>query len=147
METNPLNNVSLFNGLKIRIASALSQALGKTVSMFLIIGVLTIVLGLLAFALLQFLNGLLGAPWGTLCVAGAFLILLVVLYIFRNRMFRDGFVRIFSAAILQEDIQNAAQLEEVLKKEEQKKEELYASAITAVKAVTVVRKLFRKITR
>ena len=81
--------------LKLKTAGGLSLALGRALSMFLIIAVLAIVLGLLAFALLQWVNAALGAPWGTLIVCGAFTILLAVLFVFRKRMFRDMFVKIF----------------------------------------------------
>ncbi|MCR4859164.1 MAG: hypothetical protein K5910_00705 [Bacteroidales bacterium] len=80
---------------KLKSTRALSTALGQTLAYLLIIAVLVIVLGLLAFALLQFLNGLLGAPWGTLIVAGVFLIALGVLWLCRERLFRDLFVKLF----------------------------------------------------
>ena len=56
---------------------------------------LSLVLGLLSFALLQWLNGLVGSPWGTLIVAGVFLLALLVLFLNRQKLFRDLFVKLF----------------------------------------------------
>lgn len=81
--------------LKLKTASGLSLALGRLLSMLLVIAVLVIVLGLLAFALIQWLNMAVGAPWGTLIICGVFAIVLAVLLVFRKRMFRDMFVKIF----------------------------------------------------
>ena len=80
---------------KLKLTRGLSTALGQTLSYLLIIAVLVIVLGLLALALLQWLNGLLGAPWGTLIVAGVFLIALAILWAARSRLFKDLFVKLF----------------------------------------------------
>jgi len=80
---------------KLKATRALSTALGQTLAYLLIFAVLALVLGLLALALLQWLNGLLGAPWGTLIVSGAFLIVLVVLWLNRQKLFRDLFVKLF----------------------------------------------------
>lgn len=80
---------------KLKATRGLSVALGQTLAYLLIFIVLSIVLGLLSLALLQWLNGLLGAPWGTLIIAGVFLIALAVLWSFRGRLFRDLFVKLF----------------------------------------------------
>ncbi len=80
---------------KLKLTRGLSTALGQTLAYLLIIAVLVIVLGLLALALLQWLNGLLGAPWGTLIVAGVFLIALAILWAARSRLFKDLFVKLF----------------------------------------------------
>ena len=80
---------------KLKATRGLSTALGQTLAYLLVIAVLAIVLGLLALALLQWLNGLLGAPWGTLIVAGVFLLLLLVLWSVRGRLFKDLFVKLF----------------------------------------------------
>lgn len=84
-----------FDELKLRATKGLSTAFSQILVYLLIIAVLIMVLGLLAFALLQWLNSLLGAPWGTLCVCAVFIVLLVVLYLSRDRMFRDKFVKLF----------------------------------------------------
>ena len=74
---------------------SLSTALGQTLAYLLIFAVLAIVLGLLSFALLQWLNSLVGAPWGTLIVSAVFLIVLIVLWMNRQKLFRDLFVKLF----------------------------------------------------
>ena len=80
---------------KLKAVRGLSTALGRPLSFLLIFVVLSIVLGLLAFALLQWLNALVGAPWGTLIVLAVFLVALVVLVACRKRLFRDMFVKLF----------------------------------------------------
>lgn len=80
---------------KLKATRGLSKALGQTLTYLLIIVVLGLVLGLLSYALLQWLNTLLGAPWGTLSVAGILLLFLIVLLLNRNRLFRDMFVKMF----------------------------------------------------
>lgn len=80
---------------KLKATRGLSKALGQTLAYLLIIVVLGLVLGLLSYALLQWLNTLLGAPWGTLSVAGILLLFLIVLLLNRNRLFRDMFVKMF----------------------------------------------------
>lgn len=81
--------------LKLKATRGLSTALGQTLAYLLIIAVLVIVLGLLSFALLQWLNALVGSPWGTLIVAGVFLIALGVLLLNRHKLFKDLFVKLF----------------------------------------------------
>jgi len=80
---------------KLKATRGLSTALGQTLAYLLIFAVLAIVLGLLAFALMQWLNSLVGSPWGTLIIAGAFLLVLIVLWINRQKLFRDLFVKLF----------------------------------------------------
>ncbi len=84
-----------FDELKLKTTRGLSTALGQTLAYLLIFAVLAIVLGLLSLALLQWLNSLVGAPWGTLIVAGAFLIALIALWVSRGKLFRDLFVKLF----------------------------------------------------
>lgn len=80
---------------KLKATRGLSTALGQTLAYLLIIAVLVIVLGLLSFALLQWLNALVGSPWGTLIVAGVFLIALGILLLNRHKLFKDLFVKLF----------------------------------------------------
>ena len=84
-----------FDELKLKTTRGLSTALGQTLAYLLIFAVLAIVLGLLSLALLQWLNSLVGAPWGTLIVAGTFLIILIALWVSRGKLFRDLFVKLF----------------------------------------------------
>lgn len=81
--------------LKLKATNGLSLALGQILSMLLIIAVLVIVLGLLAYALLQWLNAALGVPWGTFIICGVFALALAALIVFRKKMFRDMFVKLF----------------------------------------------------
>ena len=81
--------------VKLKTTRGLSTALGQILVWLIIIAVLAIALGLLAFALLQWLNGLLGAPWGTLIVAGVFVLALIILWLNRQKLFRDMFVKLF----------------------------------------------------
>ena len=88
---------------KLKATKGLSIALSRTLSYLLIIAVLAITLGLVAFALLQWINSLVGAPWGTLIVGGVFLIALIALWVVRNRLFTDTFVKIFIDAFYNDD--------------------------------------------
>lgn len=88
---------------KLKTTRALSNALSRFLASLVIICTVTLVLGLLSIALLQWINGLLGAPWGTLLVATFFVLVLVVLCMFRERMFRDMFVKLFIDAFYDDD--------------------------------------------
>ena len=93
--------------LKLRATSGLSLALGQLLAMLLIVAVLAITLGLLAFAMLQWLNGLMGAPWGTLTVFALYAVALAVLVTFRKKLFRNMFVKLFIDAFYdQEEVDN-----------------------------------------
>ena len=81
--------------LKLKATNGLSLALGQILSMLLIIAVLVIVLGLLAYALLQWINAALGAPWGTFIICGVFAAALAVLILMRKKLFRNMFVKLF----------------------------------------------------
>lgn len=81
--------------LKLKATSGLSLALGQILSMLLVVAVLVMVAGLLAYAALQWLNSALGAPWGTLIVCFVFIVILAVLMAFRKKMFRNMFVKLF----------------------------------------------------
>ena len=80
---------------KLKITRGLSTALSRVLAYLVIICTLFLVLGLLALALIQWVNGLLGAPWGTLVIAAVFLLALIVLLLSRQRLFRDMFVKLF----------------------------------------------------
>lgn len=80
---------------KLKITRGLSTALSQVLAYLVIIFTLSLVVGLLSLALLQWINGLLGAPWGTLIVAAVFVLALAVLWVNRQKMFRDLFVQLF----------------------------------------------------
>ena len=81
--------------VKLKTTRGLSTAHSQILAYLVIICTVFLVLGLLSLALLQWLNGLLGAPWGTLIIAGVFLLVLVFLLMNRQKMFRDLFVKLF----------------------------------------------------
>ena len=58
---------------------------------------------MLSIALLQWINGLVGAPWGTLLVAAFFIVVLIILCLCRPQLFRDMFVKLFISAFYDED--------------------------------------------
>lgn len=89
--------------LRLRAVRGLSQALGQVCAMLIIAGVAVIILLLLSYALLQWLNVLLGAPWGTFIACGVFILLFVFLLAFKGRMFRDSFVKLFASAFFEAD--------------------------------------------
>ena len=81
--------------VKLKATRGLSTALGQVLAYLLVFAVLSLVLGLLSLALLQWLNGLLGSPWGTLLIAGVFVLALFILWLNRTKLFRDMFVKLF----------------------------------------------------
>lgn len=89
--------------VKLKTTRALSNALSQFLASLVIICTVSLVIGLLSIALLQWINGLLGAPWGTLLVAGFFVLVLIILCLCRKQMFRDMFVKLFIDAFYDED--------------------------------------------
>ena len=81
--------------IKLQATRGLATALGQVLSYLLIFVVLSIVLGLFAFLQLQWLNQLVGSPWGTVIVLGFFLVVLVILIAMRKKLFHDLFVKLF----------------------------------------------------
>ena len=77
---------------RLKMSRSVSEAISRALSTFLLICILGIVLGLVAIVLLQWLNTVLGTPWGSLLVLGLFLVALVVLWLLRKRLFRGIFV-------------------------------------------------------
>lgn len=89
--------------VKLKAVKALSKSLSFICGMLLFFVVLAILFGVLAVALIQWMNTLLGEPLGTLAVAGFFALLALVIFIFRKRMFRSSFVLMFSKLFFDED--------------------------------------------
>ena len=82
--------------LKLRTAKGLSLSVSKILSMILILGVVSVLLLSLAFALVMLIGEALGSyGWGAMIVAGVLLVVLVVLVALKDRLFRDSFVRLF----------------------------------------------------
>lgn len=78
---------------KLKGTRGASQVLSLLLSMFLVIIVIAIVLNLLAYMMVRWLDGVLGFPWGALIVLGTFLALLAVLWFCRKRIFKNVFIR------------------------------------------------------
>ena len=82
--------------LKLRTARGLSMTLTKLVGLFLMLGVLTALVLVLSFACVLLLGELFGSYAGAaFVVAGVLLVGFVLLYVFRNRLFKDAFVPLF----------------------------------------------------
>ena len=93
-ETRDYVNLAI-DEVKLKTTRGLSTALGQILSWLIIIAVLSLVLGLLSLALLQWINGLVGSPWGTLIVAAVFGLALLILFLNRQKLFRNMFVKLF----------------------------------------------------
>jgi len=85
--------------LKLKTVSVLSQTFSSLLTTLLIAGVSMIILVLLGYLLLQWLNAVVGAPWGTVIVAGVWIVILVVLLALRKKLFLDGFVKLLINAM------------------------------------------------
>ena len=83
---------------KLKTTRALSNALSQFLASLVIICTLSLVLGLLSIALLQWINGLLG-----LLVAAFFVLVLIVLCMCRKQLFRDMFVKLFIDAFYDDE--------------------------------------------
>lgn len=92
-----------FTELKLKVVRALSQSLSFVCGMLFFIMVLAIMLGVLALALIQWLNALVGTPFGTLIVAATFALLALILFLTRKSLFRSRFVSMFAKLLLDED--------------------------------------------
>ena len=82
--------------LKLQIADSLSVVFANALSLLLVIALVVMLSGILAYALIQWLNMLLGCPWGTLAVAGLYVVLLICVLACRKRLFRNLFARLFA---------------------------------------------------
>ena len=80
--------------MKLKLTDGISKALGQIVACLLIVAVLNIFLGVLAYVLISILDKVVGAPWGAVIVCSLFLVTLVVLLACRKRLFRGMFIRI-----------------------------------------------------
>ena len=90
--------------LKLRATKGFSLALGRVAAALLLVGVLIIVLGLLSVVLIQWigeLTGSLAVASSIVCVL--FLIVLIVLFSLRKRLFRDSFVKLFVKVFFEDD--------------------------------------------
>ncbi len=82
--------------VKLRTTQGLSVAMGRLVSALLLVGLLVIVLALVAVVLIQWVGQWTGSlAISSSIVCGAFLLVLLVLFFLRKRIFRDTFVKLF----------------------------------------------------
>ena len=95
MKTKEYIDLRLSNA-RLRGVKGVSGVLSLFLTAIFFTGVLVIVLALATCVLAQWLNRLLGVPWGTLIVLGFFIILLVILWIFRRKLFRNFFIRVLA---------------------------------------------------
>ena len=82
--------------LKLRTTKGLSLAMSRLAAVLLLGGVLAVVLALLAVVLIQWIGEWTGSiAVSSSIVCGFFVLVLVVLFLLRKRLFRDTFVRLF----------------------------------------------------
>ena len=81
--------------IKLRTVQGLSLGISGLLSTLVLVFVLGIALGVFAYAGVQWLNLEVGAPWGTLIVGAAVLLLFACLYAVRKKLFLNSFVRLF----------------------------------------------------
>jgi uncharacterized membrane protein len=82
--------------LKLRTTKGLSLAMSRLAALLLLGGVLAVVLALLAVVLIQWIGEWTGSiAVSSSIVCGFFVLVLVVLFLLRKRLFRDTFVRLF----------------------------------------------------
>lgn len=92
--------------LKLRTTKGLSLALGRLTAILLTVGLLLIVLSLLVVVLITWLGQWLGSlPLACTIVCGVFLLLLVIVFCLRKRLFRDSFVKLFISVFYDDDEQ------------------------------------------
>lgn len=89
--------------VKLKVVKALSRSMSYVAGMLIFILLAAVGFGLLALALTQWLNGLLGSPFGTLAVAGFFVALALIAFLLRKKLFRSGFVSMFAGILMDEE--------------------------------------------
>lgn len=103
---------------KFKATRSLSSILSRALTAFLVTGLLLILLVLLSIAMLQWLNGVFGAPFGTLIVCGVIAVLLLVIFSLRKVLFHGLFVKMAFEDI---GIHNDEELENALVDVEKRK--------------------------
>ncbi len=93
-----------FNELKLTTAKGLSMTLSKLLYMLLVLFVVSIILTAIAIGGVMWIGEMIGSyAGGAAIVAGFFLLLLGVLVLLRNRLFRDTFVPLFVKLFFEDD--------------------------------------------
>lgn len=94
---------------KLKATDGLSKVLSQFFVIILIIALVFIILILLAVVAIQWLNGVIGDPWGSVIVCGFFLVMLLVLILGRKKFFRGMFEKLFSGAFGMSEERNLAE--------------------------------------
>ena len=82
--------------VKLRTAKGLSVSVSKLLGMVLILGVLSSVLLVLSFGCILLFGEAIGSyGWAALSVAGVLIVLLVVLFFLKDKLFSGSFVKLF----------------------------------------------------
>ncbi|MCQ2146715.1 MAG: hypothetical protein MJZ16_04275 [Bacteroidales bacterium] len=82
--------------VKLRTVKGLSVAMNKLIVALILLFVASIVLLAAALGCTLLLGDILGSyAAGAFIVSGVFLVLLIILYLFRNKMFLNSFLRMF----------------------------------------------------
>lgn len=87
------------SAVKLQIASKLSSACGNIISLLVILFLVIVILALVGIVLMQYLDDLLGEPWGALIVLGMFVVLLVIAILMRKTFLKKVMDNIFSNAL------------------------------------------------
>lgn len=91
------------DGLKLQVARGLTLSVSKILSLILILGILSAFVMVLSLAFVLLLGEWIGSYAGAaFIVAGVHLVVLVVLFICKDRLFRGSFVRLFMNIFFQE---------------------------------------------
>lgn len=99
---------------KLQAAKGLSDSLSVIAAVLISIILLLNALLLLSIAIMEWLNSILGVPWGTVITMGALVILAAIFFFFRDFFFKKPFRKLFSKAFnvksdnLEADIQKAS---------------------------------------
>lgn len=102
--------------LKLRTAKGLSVTLNRLIISILFLTLGSIVLMALAFGGVLLLGDLIGSyAAGAFIVAGFFLLLMVLLYFVRNKLFLNGFVKLFVGLFFEMMIRKKEVRHEVLR--------------------------------
>lgn len=89
--------------VKLKVVRALSLSLSFVTGVLIFLLFAAVCFGLLAFALVQWLNSILGTPFGTLAVAALFAVLALIIFLRRKKLFRSRFIAMFSRLLMEDD--------------------------------------------
>lgn len=84
--------------VKLQSAKGLSDGMSVVTAVFIAVLLLLNALLLLSISFMEWLNGVLGLPWGTVIMLTFLILLAVIFFHFRNFFFRKAFRKLFSSA-------------------------------------------------